>query len=169
MMPLPAVIHCTSPAAIKPRLPRLSPCSTSPARTYVMVSMPRCGCQGKPALYSSGLSLRKSSSSRNGSNSLVSPKPKARRRCTPAPSMVGLDSMIFFTGRMDMTLSPFVRTECWFKLRRRSHRSGEPRHQRGELIEEALQKPPRALVGDGAVVGDQALLKSYIGLAAHQQ
>ena len=33
MMPLPAVIHCTSPAAINPRLPRLSPCSTSPART----------------------------------------------------------------------------------------------------------------------------------------
>src|SRR4051794_19586331 len=64
--------------------------------------MPRCGCQGKPALYSSGLSLRKSSSSRNGSNSLVSPKPKARRRCTPAPSIVGLDWMIFLTGRMDM-------------------------------------------------------------------
>src|SRR6185295_873951 len=62
--------------------------------------MPRCGCQGKPALYSSGLSLRKSSNSRNGSNSLVSPKPKARRRCTPAPSMVGFDWMIYFTGRM---------------------------------------------------------------------
>src|SRR6185369_13120426 len=64
--------------------------------------MPRCGCQGKPALYSSGLSLRKSSNSRKGSNSLVSTKPKARRRCTPAPSMVGFDWMIFFTGRMDM-------------------------------------------------------------------
>src|SRR6185437_7676532 len=48
-MPLPAVIHCTSPAPIAPLLPRLSPCSTDPARTYVMVSMPRCGCQGKPA------------------------------------------------------------------------------------------------------------------------
>ena len=35
---------------------------------------------------------------------LVSPKPKARRRCTPAPSSVGLDWMIFFTGRMDMML-----------------------------------------------------------------
>src|ERR1041385_3223733 len=66
--------------------------------------MPRCGCQGKPARYSSGLSLRKSSSSRNGSNSLVSPKPKARRRCTPAPSSVGLDWMIFLTGRMDIVL-----------------------------------------------------------------
>ena len=30
-MPLPAVIHCTSPAPSVPRLPRLSPCSTSPA------------------------------------------------------------------------------------------------------------------------------------------
>src|ERR1700760_2191526 len=65
--------------------------------------MPRCGCQGKPALYSSGLSFLKSSSSKNGSNSLVSPKPNARRRCTPAPSSVGLDWMIFLTGRMDMT------------------------------------------------------------------
>ena len=26
----------------------LSACSTVPASTYVMVSMPRCGCQGKP-------------------------------------------------------------------------------------------------------------------------
>src|SRR5580704_16252153 len=69
-----------------------------------MVSMPRCGCQGKPARYSSGRSLRKSSSSRNGSNSLVPPKPKARRRCTPAPSIVGFDETILFTGRMDMTL-----------------------------------------------------------------
>src|SRR5215204_6499181 len=55
------------------------------------------------------------------------------------------------------------------ELCRRSHRSGEPRHQCGELIEEALQECPRALVGDGAVVGDQALLEGYIGLAAHQE
>src|SRR5215467_6212996 len=67
-----------------------------------MVSMPRCGCQGKPARYSSGLSLRKSSSSRNGSNSVVSPKPKARRSLTPAPSRVGRDSMMRLTARMDM-------------------------------------------------------------------
>src|ERR1700685_974002 len=67
-----------------------------------MVSMPRCGCQGKPARYSSGRSLRKSSSSRNGSNSAVSPKPKARRRWTPAPSMVGFDETMRLTGRMDM-------------------------------------------------------------------
>ena len=30
--PLPAVIHCTSPAPRLPRFPRLSPCSTVPAR-----------------------------------------------------------------------------------------------------------------------------------------
>src|SRR4249920_3005469 len=53
--------------------------------------MPRCGCHGNPARKSSGLSLRKSSSSRKGSNSEVLPNPKARRRCTPAPSMVGFD------------------------------------------------------------------------------
>src|SRR5262245_34345919 len=41
MMPLPALIHCTSPVPMTPRLPRLSPCSTSPASTYVIVSMPR--------------------------------------------------------------------------------------------------------------------------------
>ena len=40
-VPLPAVIHWTSPAAIAPRLPMLSPCSTVPASTYVMVSRPR--------------------------------------------------------------------------------------------------------------------------------
>ena len=33
MMPLPAVIHWTSPAAMAPRLPMLSPCSTVPAST----------------------------------------------------------------------------------------------------------------------------------------
>ena len=45
----PAVIHWTSPAPSVPRLPRLSPCATSPESTYVIVSMPRCGCHGKPA------------------------------------------------------------------------------------------------------------------------
>src|ERR1035438_4918685 len=71
-----------------------------------MVSMPRCGCQGNPARYSCGRSLRKSSSSRNGSNSVVSPKPKARRRCTPAPSIVGFDETMRLTGRMDMVELP---------------------------------------------------------------
>src|SRR6266852_3444712 len=38
MMPLPAVIHWTSPAAMAPRFPMLSPCSTVPARTYVTIT-----------------------------------------------------------------------------------------------------------------------------------
>src|SRR5579862_61776 len=49
------------------------------------------------------MSLRKSSSSRNGSYSDVLPKPKARRRWTPAPSRVGLDLTIFLTGRSDIS------------------------------------------------------------------
>jgi hypothetical protein len=36
----------------------------------------------------------------------VSPKPKARRSFTPAPSIVGFDVMICFTGLMDMILDP---------------------------------------------------------------
>src|SRR5438128_1769236 len=47
------------------------------------------------------MSLRKSSNSKNGSKSEVLPKPKARRRCTPAPSMVGLALISFRIGRMD--------------------------------------------------------------------
>src|SRR5262249_33071633 len=56
----------------------------------------------------SGRSLRKSSSNRNGSNSSVSPKPKARRSLTPAPSIVGCDWMMRFTGRMDIGLPHFA-------------------------------------------------------------
>src|SRR5205814_800153 len=48
------------------------------------------------------MSLRKSSSSRNGSNSEVLPKPNARRKCTPAPSRVGLASIIRLIGRIDI-------------------------------------------------------------------
>src|SRR5580704_8382127 len=48
------------------------------------------------------MSLRKSSSSRNGSKSEVLPKPNARRRCTPAPSSVGLDFTRRLTGRRDI-------------------------------------------------------------------
>src|ERR1700746_2893293 len=69
-----------------------------------MVSMPRCGCQGNPAAWSFGLSLRKSSSKRNGSNSFVLPKPKARCNLTPAPSMVGLGSIIWFPAISDIEL-----------------------------------------------------------------
>ena len=38
---------------------------------------------------------------------MVLPKPKARRRWTPAPSRVGLDLMRRFTGRMDMEISGY--------------------------------------------------------------
>src|SRR5579864_2171196 len=51
------------------------------------------------------MSLRKSSSSRNGSKSFVLPKPKARRRWTPAPSSVGLALISRATGRRDMGTS----------------------------------------------------------------
>src|SRR5580700_6564930 len=48
------------------------------------------------------MSLRKSSSKRNGSKSEVLPNPNARRKCTPAPSRVGLDLISFLTGRIDI-------------------------------------------------------------------
>src|SRR5437588_8959884 len=48
------------------------------------------------------MSLRKSSKRRNGSKSVVLPKPNARRRCTPAPSSVGFALTSRLTGRMDM-------------------------------------------------------------------
>src|SRR5262245_57749314 len=64
--------------------------------------MPRCGCHGKPARYSSGLSLRKSSKSRNGSKSMVLPNPNARRRWTPAPSIVGFDWLTRLMALMDI-------------------------------------------------------------------
>src|SRR5258708_34804852 len=54
------------------------------------------------------MSLRKSSRRRKGSKSVVLPKPNARRRWTPAPSVVGFDLMTLWTGRMDM-LGSF----CW--------------------------------------------------------
>src|SRR4051812_40283853 len=51
------------------------------------------------------MSLRKSSRRRNGSKSDVAPKPNARRRCTPAPSRVGLALTSRFTGRIDIGTS----------------------------------------------------------------
>src|SRR6266550_1808425 len=89
MIPLPDVIHWTSPEPMIPLFPRLSSCSTRPSSMYVTVSIPRCGCQGKPATYSAGFSDRKSSRRRNGSRRGTSAAPKARCRCTPAPSIVG--------------------------------------------------------------------------------
>src|ERR1039458_10059352 len=51
------------------------------------------------------MSLRKSSSRRNGSKSDVLPNPKARRKWTPAPSKVGLDEAIRLMGRKDILTS----------------------------------------------------------------
>src|SRR5262249_5457157 len=124
--------------------------------------MPRCGCHGNPARYSSGLSLRKSSSSRNGSNSLVSPKPNARRRCTPAPSSVGLDWMIFLTGRMDMVVclsgtAPKATVPSALIVSRVAGLRGLRlcnrvlAEQYGELIEEAFQESPSAFIGDDVI------------------
>src|SRR6266571_6385376 len=60
------------------------------------------------------MSLRKSSSRRNGSKSDVLPKPNARRRCTPAPSRVGLALISRLMGRIDMLVSQVQRkkTSC---------------------------------------------------------
>src|ERR1043166_5828646 len=77
--------------------------------------------------------------------------------------------MIFFTGRMDMTVSLSDGSRMYRKLRGGTRRHGKPYHQRGELIEEAFQKAPRAVVGDIVVGVDQARLERYIVLAAHQQ
>src|SRR5215470_3150080 len=52
------------------------------------------------------MSLRKSSRSRNGSNSDVLPNPNARRSRTPAPSSAGLDLLSRLTGRIDIFRSP---------------------------------------------------------------
>src|SRR5262245_6781258 len=65
------------------------------------------------------MSLRKSSRSRNGSKSDVAPKPNARRRCTPAPSSVGLALISRLIGRMDMVRSLSV-------VARPGHRAAGP-------------------------------------------
>src|SRR5208283_620370 len=51
------------------------------------------------------MSLRKSSRSRKGSKSEVLPNPKARRKCTPAPSRVGLERTSRLMGRRDILTS----------------------------------------------------------------
>src|SRR3989304_2506686 len=88
MIPFPAVIHWTSPERMTPAFPRLSSCSTMPSSMYVTVSMPRWGCQGKPATNSAGFSDRKSSRRRNGSRRGTRWLPKGRRGGAPAPSVV---------------------------------------------------------------------------------
>src|SRR5579883_2033607 len=67
------------------------------------------------------MSLRKSSSRRNGSKSDVLPNPNARRRWTPAPSRVGLALMSRCTGRIDMVVSCWSAAACgWSPAPRRS-------------------------------------------------
>src|SRR5256886_12816561 len=99
MIPLPDVIHWTSPEPMIPLFPRLSSCSTRRSSMYVTVSIPRCGCQGKPATYSAGFSDRKSSRRRKGSRRGTSAAPNARCSCTPAPSMVGRAARISLISR----------------------------------------------------------------------
>ena len=53
-MPLPAVIHCTSPGPMTPLFPLESPCSTSPWKARVTVSNPRWGWLPTPLLLDVG-------------------------------------------------------------------------------------------------------------------
>ena len=85
------------------------------------------------------MSLRKSSSSRNGSKSDVLPKPNARRRCTPAPSRVGLALMSRLTGRMDIVFSNGTK-----ESRSRSHST-------------LASIPTSARARPGAVLGNQGV------------
>jgi hypothetical protein len=110
----PAVIHWMSPDAMAPRFPRLSPCSTVPARTYVMVSMPRCGCQGETRQVVLWHVVAKIIEQKE--RIVVRCLAKSERRCrwTPAPSSVGLAAVSFLTGRMDVSalligLVPFLK------------------------------------------------------------
>src|SRR5260370_1108221 len=63
------------------------------------------GSRGNPAKNSSATSVRKPPASKNGTTSVLLPTPHPRRKCTPAPSVVGLDLINLFTGRMDMAVS----------------------------------------------------------------
>jgi hypothetical protein len=48
-MPLPAVIHCTSPRAEAAAIAEAVAVFDVAREHVVIVSMPRCGCHGKPA------------------------------------------------------------------------------------------------------------------------
>src|SRR6056300_1168583 len=102
MIPEPAVIHCTSPPERSPVLPRLSLCSTVPSSTYVIVSIPLCGCHGNPALYFSGSSFLKSSNNKNGSNFSGSAKPNTLSSDTPAPSRTDFGFDLVVIGLNDI-------------------------------------------------------------------
>src|SRR5947199_1484147 len=107
------------------------------------------------------MSLRKSSSSRKGSNSDGSPKPKARRRCTPAPSSVGLERTSRLTGRMDIEASYEIISLAASRLHQRGgggthvqehqaalqfrpagHRRGDPRRLPAVRAEDQRLHPP---------------------------
>src|SRR5712692_4856308 len=117
------------------------------------------------------MSLRKSSRRRKGSKSEVLPKPNARRRCTPAPSRVGLALMSRLTGRMDMLASvaaahglafcscfispcPGFRNCCWKLAVKKGDKLGN------DLIRRLVHQPvPRVLNDDALdVPSDQAAL-----------
>ena len=77
--------------------------------------------------------------------------------------MVGFDSTMLFTGRMDMTRCPFL------PLVYAACAAAGRDYEREELIDEALQELPRAFVGDGAGGVDQPGLEREVGLAARDQ
>ena len=103
MMPLPAVIHCTSPAPMLPAVAQAVAVLDRAGehvgdRLDAAVRMPREAGEVVRRACRCG-SRRAAGTDRTPS---CSPKPNARRRCTPAPSMVGLAWMMRLTGRMDM-------------------------------------------------------------------
>ena len=88
-MPLPAVIHCTSPAPSVPRLPRLSPCSTGAGehvgdRFDAAMRMPREAGEIVVRVV-----VAEVVEQQERIESVVSPNPNARCSFTPAPSIVG--------------------------------------------------------------------------------
>ena len=102
MMPLPAVIHCTSPAAMAPLVAHAVAVFDGSGKHVgdgldAAMGMPREAGQ---------IILRNIVAEVIEQKERVEvgvfPKPNARRRCTPAPSRVGLDLMSRFTGRSDI-------------------------------------------------------------------
>ena len=172
MMPLPAVIHCTSPAPSTPLLPRLSPWSTVAGQHVgdgldAAVRMP--GEAGEVVV---GIVVAEivQQQERIELLGLAEAEGAAQLHAGALHGRLGLDDAFHGTDGHD-TLTFRVGRDCsdWIHARARRHRRREARDQRGELVDEGLQESPRALVGDGAVVVDQAGLEGDIGLAAHQE
>jgi len=86
-MPLPAVIHCTSPATKEPLLPMLSRARRAARARTLMVSCRVRGATGI-GMGSAWPFVAEVVEQHNGSNSFVVPNPKPRRsfHFTPAPS-----------------------------------------------------------------------------------